>query len=608
MLKLCKWGAFLLFFTFACAAVYAQDSMLEVDDEVTLIITAERTPQPVSESISSATVVTAKEIKEKGAQTVADALRNVPGVSIAQNGELGSLANAKLRGVSSAQALVLIDGKRLTSSAFGSNTDLSKIPTDNISRIEVIRGPVSSLYGSDAIGGVINIITKKPTANAGDATLGFGSNGRAARSIAVRGIAKNSNYSFSASFPKYNGSRPNSEFSATDLSGSIEFPDVKGWALSLSGNTYHDSLGLPGSITFPSLVNHQWWKRNGIEFSAKRDINDGEFEIRRYKIKQLLTELSPDWFTDSLITGNTNALEMTYSKDFGINNLILGAEFRSEKYEDIEHNVVVQDKKITNKAFFVQDRLPIGENTDLVAGIRFDDHSTAGNRITPRLGLSYELNSNSRLRASYSEGFRAPSLVELYYNNFGSVGNPNLKPEKSRQYEVGINTKYGMDTFDFALFKGKIKDQIAFIIVDPIFFAGTFENLERTKQNGFEFNWTRAIDDTTDINLSYTYTDALNLANDSRIGGIPYNKAGITLTKQLNNVNLALTGKYVGNRMYGMVKSPSYTVFDFYASLKANNNITPYLMIRNITDKKYDEVAGYPAEERSFELGVKSSW
>lgn len=610
MSKLHKWGALILLLMSTCiTASYAQDAELTNDnDEVTVIVTAERTPQPISESISSATVITAKKIKEMGAQTVADALRTVPGATIIQNGELGALASIRIRGTSTAQSLVMIDGRRLSSSAFGGSTDLSKIPVENIARIEVIRGPVSSLYGSDAIGGVVNIITKKPSADSAEFVLGLGTHDRVSRMMTIDGVSKNASWNISASVPKYNGSRPNSRFSATDLSGSLTLTDEHGWEIKLNTNVYNDSLGLPGSITFSSLNDHQWWKRRGSELSARRTIAGGQFEIRGYTFKQELKELNPDWYTDSLITGNTSAAEMTYAKSFGAHQMVFGTEYRDEDYRDIESKVKVQEKGIINKAVFLQDRTSIGTRADLVAGVRYDDHSVAGDRVTPRVGLTYDLGKNTILRTSYSEGFRAPSLVELYYNNYGSHGNPNLRPEKSKQYEVGMSTKLGHNTLDLALFTGKVRDQIAYVLTDPVYFTGTFENLERTKQRGVEFTWSRPIDKLTDIALSYTYTDARNTKTDSRINGIPYNQAGISISRRISNFDLALTGRYVGDRLFSGVKTSSYTVFDLYLAQNRNSTIKPYLMIRNLLNESYDEVAGYPAEGRSFELGIRSSW
>ncbi|MHB1000336.1 MAG: TonB-dependent receptor plug domain-containing protein [Armatimonadota bacterium] len=608
MSRLYCWGTLLVFIILLCVPAMAQTVAESDEQEVVVIVTAERTAQPISETISSATVVTAKEIRERGAQNAADAIRIVPGVSIVQNGQVGALATARMRGTSTAQALVLVDGERVTSSAFGASADLGKWPVENISRIEVIRGPVSSLYGSDAIGGVINIITKRPTSDTGDYKLGFGSNDRVDRSITLRGADDIMQWQLSGSVPSYTGTRPNSEYSATDISGKLTFPDANGWDLGISGNVYQDSLGLPGSAGAPTLNDTQWWDRKNFNLSAKKAVAGGMLEIRGYTMNQVLTEKNPDWFLDSKITGHTKAAEMTYRRDIGSHQLVFGSEYRDENYEDIENGALAQDKAITNRALFIQDRMPIDSKMDLVFGARLDDHSTAGNKVTPRAGITREIAQDTRIRASYSAGFRAPSLVELYYKNWGSVGNPELKPEKSKQYELGINTKMGKNDFDLALFTSDIEDQIAWITIDPIMFTGTFENIDKAKQKGIEFSWDRPIGKSAHMSLAYTYIDALNVTKNARISGIPYNQVSLTASRNIGNLNMALTGRWVDDRLFGPTRVPSYAVMDLFFSKKGNSASSPYLVIRNIADKSYDEVAGYPAEGRSVELGMRSSW
>ena len=264
----------IILLTLSCVHLWAQDTAQPDEPEITVVVTAERTPQPVSESISSATVVTAKQIRDQGAQTVGDALRLVPGVTIRQYGQMGA-AGVRSRGTDAKQTLVLVDGQRISSPAFITGTDLSKFPVSNIDRIEVIRGPVSSLYGSEAIGGVINIITKQSTGRSGDVVLGFGGHGQMERSLALNGANDRMSWQFTSALPTYFGAQPNSDYSATNMSGRITLPSVKGWQTSLRAEGYHDTLELPGPVSSPSPNDHQWWDRTTAEVGAGRDILGG---------------------------------------------------------------------------------------------------------------------------------------------------------------------------------------------------------------------------------------------------------------------------------------------------------------------------------------------
>ncbi len=578
--------------------------------DVTVIVTAERSLQPVSESITSATVITAKQIRDEGAQSVADVMKLVPGVIVAQNGQTGSLANAHIRGTSMSQVLVLVDGQRVTSSAFGGTADLSKIPVTDVARIEVIRGPVSSLYGSDAIGGVINIITKKSLGRKGEAKLGYGSNARQTRYMMLGGGDERTSWQLTTDFPAFDGTRANSDYNATDISGRLSFTGFQGWDLSLRGDDYGDELGLPGSTDFPTANDRQWWDRHSFDLSAKRPIGAGQLEISGYTADQRLKELNPDFFTDTLITGKTSTAEIVYRLTRGNHNWIAGGEYRHENYRDVENGSVQADKGISNSGLFVQDRIVMSKTTDLLAGGRLDDHSTAGSRFTPRLGINHAISGKARVRLSYAQGFRAPSLVDLYYDNFGTVGNPNLRPERSQQYELGINTQIKDSNLDIAFFTNRVSDQITWVSAatpeNP--WGGTFENIDRAKQQGMEISWDRPLGPNMHLSMFYTYIDARNLGTNARLSGIPYNQLGATLTGKVKTWTLALTGRSLSNRRFGTTMAGSYTLFDLTLTRQTDAPISPYITIRNLTNTKHEEVAHYPGEARSIEAGARTTW
>lgn len=610
MYRLCRWSLVLALISMISMPLLAQVAPPSDQADVTVVVTAERTLQPVSESIASATVVTAKQIRDEGAQSVVDVLRLVPGAVVTQNGQTGSLANAHLRGTSTSQVLVLVDGQRLSSSAFGGTADLSKIPVSDVARVEVIRGPVSSLYGSDAIGGVINIITKKPTGSRGEVKLGYGDNQRQSRYMMVGGGDQNTAWQLTTDFPVYSGTVANSDYSGTDIAGRVDLNNLKGWELSLRGDGYHDTLGLPGSVGFPSPNDHQWWDRGSFDISAKRAMGAGQLELHAYTIDQKLKELNPDYFTNTLITGTTRATEATYRLTRGNQSWVFGGELRGEDYTDVEGGLVQADKGITNRALFAQDRIVLNKTTDALVGARLDDHSVAGNKVTPRLGINRAISDKTHMRASYSAGFRAPSLVDLYYNNFGTVGNPNLKPEQSHQYELGVNAQLGADTLDVALFTNSVTDQItwqsAATVENP--WAGTFMNVDRARQRGMELSWDHPLKGSMHLNMFYTYIDARNLTNGTRLSGIPYNQIGATLSSKVKTWSMALTGRCTSDRHYGVSKVDGKPVLDFTVTRQTDKPTNPYLIIRNLTNAAYEEVAGYRAEGRSFEVGMRTSW
>lgn len=595
------------------------------EEEVTVVVTADRVLQPISQTIATTAVITAKEIRESGAQTVADALRIAPGVGVRQSGQVGALATTSVRGSSSNQVLVLVDGQRVSSPAFFSGTDLAKFPVTNVARIEIIRGPASSLYGSEAFGGVINIITKSPGEAGGEVTYGHARNGRAERALRVQGSAGPLNWQLNGAFPGYDGIRPNSDFSATDLSARVVMPDLAGWNLSLRGNTYHDKLGLPNAdpnhTGFFDPDDRQWWDRNSLDLTGTRALGSGELELRAsHNMQRLFNHAPGDWGTyDSDITGVTKTVEALYHVTRGAHQLAFGGEYRNDEYDDIESGASPseQHEAVYNRAVYLQDRWSLSEATDLVLGGRLDDHATAGSKLTPRVGINHRLGSGLRLRASYAEGFRAPNFVELYYPagpwGPGYSGNTGLKPETSRQYELGINRHWAGNDVDLAVFTTNVTNLIQATSATP------YENVGRTRQRGIELSWQRRLGGNTALECTFSHLNAVNRTTGARLLGQPNNKATVTVSTRVRGVwDVALTGRWTDDRpdlvfdpetfSSNPVTIPDFMVFDLTLTRQGTGNFQPYFILRNLLDRDYEEVAGFATEGFGLETGMRMAW
>jgi outer membrane cobalamin receptor len=611
------------------APVYASPSPApEPDEDITVVVTAERVAQPVTESIATTTIVTADDIRQQGAVTVADALRTVPGVSIRQNGQVGALAVPAIRGTLPSQTLVLVNGQRMSSAAFIGGVDLAKYPVVDIERIEVIRGPVSSLYGSEAIGGVINIITQRPTENSGMATFGYGSHGHMERSLLVNGVASAFDWQFAGAFPAFDGRRPNSAYEATNLSGSLHVPAIAGWDVTVRGEHYHDTLGLPGADYADTGMSdpddRMAWERTQGSLAATRNLGPGEVRLGISRLRQILENTSPglDWTTGnpttslSHVTGDTDSYELTYTLQGGAHRWTVGGEYRQEEYRNTERQdgaiQSTQDTNESTRAVYLQDRWALASSTDLVAGLRYDDYTQAGSRVSPRVGVYHQLTPALALRASYGEGFRAPSLVERYYNAFGLSGNPNLRPETSRQYEIGANWLLARGSLDVALFRNQVEDQIAWE-------GMTYENVNHARQQGLEVAWTSRLRTDTALTLSYTYLDAINETTGDRLLRVPHNQLSLTATQPWRAWEVALTGTWIDARSdYGgydpvtfqsiTTALPTRTSLDLTITHTGMRGVRPYVILRNLMNETTPELAGYPVEGRSLEGGMRVNW
>jgi len=419
------------------AAQTAQTASTTLDP---VVVTAARAAQPIAEALADVTVIGADEILRSGVQSLAELLQRQPGVEIVQNGGPGAVSGALLRGANRGQTLVLIDGLRAGSSSAGS-TSLEAIPLDQIDRIEILRGPASSLYGADAIGGVIQVFTKRPqgtsftpnfsagygTYNTGAVSAGFaGTSGPVRYALQAGGrtsdgfnaIVNPDNYSFN---PDRDG------LSTANLSANLAWTWASGQELALQyfGNRLNSQFD-GGAPYFDdrTITTVQAWSA-----SSRNRIND--------LWTSLLTAGQGSDNSESQTSYGNSTFKTTQRQYFWQNDLTLpmGAlgvilERREEHLATDADFATIQ--RNTNSATGVYQLR--ADAFSLQANLRRDDSNQYGGKTTGGLALGYKLTPAWRVTAGYSTGFKAPSFNDLYYPGYS---NPGLVPETSRNVEVG---------------------------------------------------------------------------------------------------------------------------------------------------------------------------
>ncbi|WP_278956078.1 TonB-dependent receptor domain-containing protein [Aquipseudomonas alcaligenes] len=475
------------------ALAAGQDAALKLPET---LISANRDVQQRDASSTASTVFTRSDIERLQPASVSDLLRRVPGVQVTDNGA-GSLASLYIRGTKSAQSLLLVDGMRIASASSG-DSNLQFLNVDQIERVEVLRGPRSAVYGADAIGGVVQIFTRR---SAGEGLqpfvrMGYGSNASWRRSAGMSGGDAQTRFSLAGSLdetdgidrtgPSYDSDQDHDAYrnKAFSLSLSHSFSDSLEAGVNVldqRGRTEFDNpFGRFDMTTFESVGQEPYsdFTLSSVSSYLDAQVNDlwssrlevGHSENREESLDKLSDERGVfNTYRDSVNWLNTLALSDRHS-------LLLGGEW----YEDqLNSNTAFAEQQRWNQAAFVQHRYE-SEHFSTELGVRHDKNEQFGSENTWSGALTLPLNAANDLVLSYSEGFRAPTFNDLYYPDYS---NPDLKPEHSKSYELQWRSQLAERTrLEASLYRTDIEDAIA---SDQDFIP---QNIAEARIHGFEAN------------------------------------------------------------------------------------------------------------------------
>jgi outer membrane cobalamin receptor len=577
-----------------------------------VVVTATRTEKEPQDVTQSVTVITADEIRKSGAKTAEEVIERTTSVDLHDTGPKGSKTEFSLRGSTAQQVLVLLDGRRMNSVAVG-GFDFSTLPVsvDAIERIEILRGPSSVLYGADAVGGVINIITKKPTGQESTVTSAGGSHGYWTLGASNAAKVGNYYYSLSANRERSDGYRINSDLDKTVAGGKIGYEVSNDSSLEFTADYLEKEIGVPGSTQFTSPLARQW-DRNAASSLMYRTKVSKELDLRvtgYYNRNKLLfsdPNLAPfDPTFSRHITSSTGAEVQTNwftaPSAFLTNVLTVGAETKADHLESSDaggHSAALQ-------AFYVQDEISIGEPFIFVLGGRYDNHSVYGENVSPRASARYRfITTGTILRISGGEAFRAPTFDELYWpKTTFTAGNRDLKPEFSREFEGGVEQSIGKgSSVKFTLFERHVKDLIVWMPNSSFVWSPT--NFGSARISGYETEAKTTFFDMLVWGVNYTAMNTSNQDTGEPIIGAPAEqfKSYLNLTVPNVKTNVYLEGRYMRNYWIPSVgaSNPSshYGVADvkisqpvaFGSSLKTD----VFVAVKNITNRSYEVSGGYP--------------
>jgi len=612
---------FMVLWCFLGFSAFAQEEPVKIKE---IVVTASRVEEPASEVASATTVLTSKELKEKGITNVVDALREVPGVQIVQTGAFGGVTTTFVRGGGNGQALVIIDGVPVWDTAATAVGDLTAflphLPIEQIDRIEIVRGPQSVLYGPSAMTGVINIITKK---------------GKGRPKIRV--FSEGGSYSSFREGAEFLGEtkyiKYNLNYMRLDSSGISEatgFPERDGYRFhNFSGNVE----GKIGKIKIGTSVNYN---------SAAKDLDGWDFatstaaDALGYKEESDLVsvksyfeqEILPSW-RQKLVFSYTNT-DRDYTKPYEghydgrlyyiswQNNLefepftfITGVDYQRETAAE---GSGIEGKDLDHISWFGEGILR-WKGLYFSSGIRYYHHETAGDKVTCRIASAYIFPTKTKIHASYGTGFRAPSLYQIHAEFDGmKIGNPDLKPEKSEGYDVGVTQGLfdGKIEADITYFSNWFDNLIDWVMTDPATFSGKYYNIATAHTEGVEFTLNTKPVSWLRLSANYTWLNAIDTTNNTWLPRRPMHKGSGTIVFLFKDkADFGLTGTYFGKRFNFKNNKDSLSGY-FTVNLSARYYVTSYLTLnlrfQNLFDREYEEVKGYNGLPFMAFLGAELKW
>ena len=607
-----------------------------------IVVTATRTEQPKLELGSSTTLIRFEDLKKAGKKTVLEALSAVPGVDVVQNGGAGKTADVFIRGANSEHTLVMIDGVEVNDPMSPGRTfDFGQLSLDNIDRIEIVRGPQSTLYGSDAMGGVINIITKKGVGKSRFfISAEGGSYGTFRESAGATGGDETVDYSFeasrfdtrgfSASGEQY-GNTEKDGYGNTTLSGRLGLKASKNLEFHLisryidAKNDIDNFAGEGGDDPNYVTDSQQLILAANARLSLLKDKWEQRFGISYNNIHRDLTnptdELHPFDSSEGVYKGRIFKLDWQHNIYLHPTNTITaGIEYEREQgeseysYESMwgPGESLFPKKSARTTGIYLQDSIKIKDTFFMTLGVRFDDHSRFGNETTFRIAPAVVLKSGTKLKATYGTGFKAPSLYQLFApaTAWGPVGSENLDPEKSKGWDIGVEQFLFEDrlTLSFTYFRNDFKNLILYD------WTQGYINVSKAETRGYEILLSARPVKALTIQGSYTYTDAIDKETDEPLLRRPKHKANLIFNLQLfkkANANLSII--HVGQR-YDVfpyptrIEADAFTLFNLAASYQVTKNIEVFGRIDNLFDTEYEWVLGYGTAGRSAYVGIKATY
>lgn len=589
----------------ALVSLHAQD---DVQTMAPVVVSATRTGQDPAYIPSSVSALSIPDLGEMQIDDLRTALAQAPGVVVVNTGAVGGLSSIFLRGANSDQTLFVVDGVRLNTSNTSYANFLGGADLAGLDRIEVLRGPQSTLYGSSAMGGVILLETAhgcgQPSGTLSTYAGSFGSLGAEA---AAAGGSNGADYSFSVTHEQTNNDRTYNAYKDWNYSTRLE-GDVTPWLL--VGTTLR---GVDGHYEEPGPLNNPYPPGD-----VQSSLELATVYAEAHAGTAFRSRLTGAWYQDEYTYNDGSPYDFYYARNTR-DILDWQNTWEASKWAELvagvnaERSYYAADGMTTDRSlaqYFSSTLHPVSA-VELTAGARHDHFDTAGDATTWRGGIAYVPVKNTKLRATYGTGFNAPTPGDRFGSPPFILPNPGIRPEKSRGWDVGIDETLLKSrlTLSATYFENRFRDLIQYQVQDPVTYAGEEVNVDRATTRGVELAASAKLCSAATARLSYTYLDAMDIGTGARLIRRPRHTLDAGLDTRITGKWTAGAGAHlVADRVdgiYGPTPLGGYTTFRLYSSYALRPDLTVKVRMENALNRSYQEVAGYPALPRAFYASVE---
>ena len=640
-----------------------------------VVVTGESTPQLAQETTAPVVTITREEIAARQSVALTDALLYVPGIAIGRTGPEGGSASIFLAGGNSSYTKVLVDGTPVNEP--GNAVDFSNFTLDNVDKVEVVRGAESALYGSDAVGGVIQVITHRGTTRIPEVSVFADGGSFATRrgGAQLSGLLGNFDYSGAASYFSSDGPDDINRFVNRTLSGNFGYRlgEANQLRFTLRNNTSFAQT--PGQVLLEPSSPDSHTDYHFFSSNARWDFTSGthwhhqlmgaESYNRQFTANPIQSFYATDPFafcpqtnpnavatqefcdfTDPGSTYKYNRASVRAQSSYLLANFSATGGYQYEVENASIPFLAPGHVRRNNQAGFLDFRYSPHPRASFSFGARAEANGNFGTRVVPRAGASLALLQGrgfwgeTRFRAFYGQGIKEPRFDQLYDDQFGDLGNPNLKPEASKTWSAGFEQFLANNRANITAeyFSNRYYNMISFAFCSPLPppdtgnscgvnipgappFFGYYFNTDRSRARGTNLAANLNVNHWLRVMGSYTYDDSLILeapntfdptsVSGNRLARRPANSGTLSAMAGWRRFGFSLSGYFTGQRTdsdflgLGLTHTPGYARFDLASSYDWGHGLSSYLRVANLFDKAYQDALGYPALGREIRGGLR---